>query len=80
MILDLSTPHDMKLFARAVAQELAELMAKPEPKHITFKEAREMLGIQDDALTRRLNDAGVQTYRFGRGKAFDRKHLHKLRT
>lgn len=66
-------------------QELARLVAvefhalqNPESPSISFKEARKVLNISDDTLTRRLAAAGVRSWWENGGKAFARKDLHKL--
>jgi len=73
---------------RSLLTTLAKMVAKElgmeyknqteETKHITFADARAALGCSDDTLTKRIQAAGIKTYRWGKGKAFDRKHLFKL--
>lgn len=72
------SPTEARHFARLVAQEMLSLQQAPLPKHVTFAEAREKLGIKDDALTRRIQERNIPTYRIGRGKAFDRNYLPLL--
>lgn len=79
MILDLSRPSDLNLLADALAERMKAQLASAEPEHIMFKEAMETLGIGYSALQRRIKASGVKTYWRNDGKAFDRKHLNKLR-
>lgn len=77
--IDFDRPADLDYFAEKVAEKLAVLLEQPKTKHITFAEAMTELGIHNNTLTRRIADANIRTYRHGRGKAFDRNQLHKIR-
>jgi hypothetical protein len=73
-----ATQQEARLFARMVAEEML-ILQQPNAKHITFADAMKELGIKNDALTNRIKATGIPTYRYGRGKAFDRKYLPRLR-
>lgn len=75
MTLDFSNPAELDMFADKVAAKLAARLSPQPPKHVTYAEAMTILGVQHEALSRRLKAARVPTYRHGKGKAFDRQYL-----
>lgn len=79
MILDLNRPSDLNALADLLADRIKQQMAAPEPEHIMLKEAMEVLGIGYGALGRRIEKAGIRTFWRNGGKAFDRRHLNKIR-
>lgn len=75
MVLDLTRKEEL----RFLAQELKALMTDPEPEHIMLSEATEKLGVSYVTLYRRLKALKIKTYHRNGGKAFDRKHLNRLK-
>jgi hypothetical protein len=73
-----ATQKDAEQFAEMVAEAMLRKQQHPTPKHVTFTEAMQTLGIGTHALKRRLDAKRIVTWRHGKGKAFDRIHLYQI--